>query len=194
VRRGWLVVAPRQGLFGLSLDTSVMVELLSQMFSIDRSKVMLLGHSMGAGQVIRQANLHPDLPLAAVALGGGRDTANAERLKTIRWFVAAGKQDFGRKGALRLHHCLHAAGVESVWHEYPDVEHLMIVQAATDDVFQFLDENLRKTASSGSALNSCRLHAAKPLALTTLRCRSTQSSGPFAPRQTGLGNHPGFCP
>jgi predicted esterase len=142
LKRGWLVVAPRQGLFGLSLDVKAMLDVLDGLFEIDRSQVFLIGHSMGAGQVIRQAGLHPQLPLAAVALGGGGRPRQPEAMKDITWFVGAGEQDFGRSGAQQLHKSLTAAKVTSTYRDYPDVEHMVIVQAAIDDVFQFLDAQL----------------------------------------------------
>ncbi len=150
LKRGWLVVAPRQNLFNLPLDIAAMTDVLDKSFKIDRSRIMLLGHSMGAGQVIRQASLHPDLPVAVVALGGGNRLNNAAKLTPIRWFVAAGDQDFGRGGARQLHNSLDSAGVASVYRDYPNVEHLVIVQAAIDDVFRFLDETLAKKNVSRS--------------------------------------------
>ncbi len=142
LQRGWLVVAPRQGLFGLSLDVKAMLDVLDGLFEIDRTQVFLLGHSMGAGQVIRQTSLHPQLPLAAVALGGGGRARQPEALRDISWFIGAGEQDFGRSGAQQLHKSLTAAQVPSIYRDYPDVEHMVIVQAAIDDVFQFLDAQL----------------------------------------------------
>lgn len=150
LKRGWLVVATRQNLFGLPLDIAAMTDVLDRFFQIDRSRIMLLGHSMGAGQVIRQASLHPDLTLAAVALGGGGRINNAAKLKPIRWFVAAGDQDFGRGGARQLHNSLNSAGVAATYREYADVEHMVIVQAAIDDVFRFLDETRAKKNLSQS--------------------------------------------
>lgn len=142
LKRGWLVVAPRQGLFGLSLDVKAQLDVLEGLFEIDRSQVLLLGHSMGAGQVIRETGLHPQLPLAAVALGGGGRAKQPEALQDIAWFIGAGEQDFGRSGAQQLHESLTAAQVPSIYRDYPDVEHMVIVQAAIDDVFQFLDAQL----------------------------------------------------
>ncbi len=142
LKRGWLVVAPRQGLFGLPLDVSEMLDVLGQSFEIDRSQVMLLGHSMGAGQVVRQSRLHPEIPAAAVALGGGNRVPDATTLKPITWFIAAGSEDLGKGGAKQVQKSLEAAGVTSTWHEYHDVEHMVIVQAAIDDVFQFLETAL----------------------------------------------------
>jgi predicted esterase len=142
LKRGWLVVAPRQGLLGLSLDVEEILDVLGQSFEIDRSQVMLMGHSMGAGQVVRQASLHPDLPIAAVALGGGNRVSDAAKLKSITWFVGAGSEDFGKAGAKQLNMNLGASGVTSTYHEYVNVEHMVIVQAAINDVFQFLDDTI----------------------------------------------------
>ncbi|MFM7058536.1 MAG: hypothetical protein ACKO2P_16605 [Planctomycetota bacterium] len=141
VNRGWLVVSPGQGLLGLALDVPDMLSALEPWFPIDRTRVMLLGHSMGAAQVIRQVQRHPETAIAAVALGGGGRFA-ARQPPSATWFVAAGEEDFGRPGARQLHQSLVSAGISSTWREYPDIEHLAIVQAAIPDVFQFLDETL----------------------------------------------------
>ncbi|MEY3175460.1 MAG: hypothetical protein RLZZ436_3374 [Planctomycetota bacterium] len=143
VDRGWLVVSPGQGLLGLALDVPDLLNTLEPWFPIDRSRVMLLGHSMGASQVIRQMQRHPDASIAAVALGGG-GRFSTPNPPSAAWFVAAGKEDFGRPGARLLHQSLVSAGLPSTWREYPDVEHLAIVQAAIPAVFQFLDDNLAK--------------------------------------------------
>jgi len=142
VSRGWIVVAPRQGIIGTALDINEMLGELEKIFSVDRSRVMLVGHSMGAVQVMRQCSLQPTLPIAAVALGGGGKMVNAKRVKSIRWFTGAGDQDFGRRGTMQLQQSLEGSGVDSRYVEYPDVEHMVIVQAAILDVFEFLDQTL----------------------------------------------------
>ena len=139
IERGWLVVAPRQGLFGLALDVEEMLELLGDSFEIDTSRVFLVGHSMGAGQVAKQVGLHPETVAAAVALGGGAAAPGGEKAQRVPWLVAAGTADFGRPGAAALAKRLEAAGATVDFREYPDVEHMVIVQAALDDVFRFLD-------------------------------------------------------
>jgi len=139
IERGWLVVAPRQGLFGLALDVEEMLELLGDSFEIDTSRVFLVGHSMGAGQVAKQVGLHPETVAAAVALGGGAAAPTGEKAQRVPWLVAAGAADFGRPGAAALAKRLEAAGATVDFREYPDVEHMVIVQAALDDVFRFLD-------------------------------------------------------
>jgi pimeloyl-ACP methyl ester carboxylesterase len=142
IRREWIVVAPRQGLLGLPLDIAEMLDAIAEFWPVDRSNVFLIGHSMGAGQVVRQCGIRPHVPRAAVALGGGNRMADPARAASIRFFVGAGDQDFGRGGAIQLHRSLAAAGVDSRYIEYPAVEHMVIVQAAIDDVFRFLDESL----------------------------------------------------
>lgn len=143
-KRGWLVVAPGQGILGLALGVKEMLEALESCFSIDRNRVMLLGHSMGAAQVMRQMQLHPEIPGAAVALGGGgrMPVADVKRFAATPWFIAAGEEDFGRPGAMQLHQSLLEAGGNSRYRDYGDVEHLVIVQAAIDDAFRFLETTI----------------------------------------------------
>jgi predicted esterase len=141
--RGWLVVAPRQSLLGMGLNTEQMLKALEVIFDVDRSKVLLMGHSMGAAQVIQQVAASPDLPAAAVAIGGGRRIASPESAGNFPWFVAAGELDFGRPGAKALADSLQKADKNVVYRDYPDIEHLIIVQAALDDVFSFFDSVLQ---------------------------------------------------
>jgi predicted esterase len=148
VERGWLVVAPRQGLgSGPGLDCEAMLTALEQQFPIDRQRVMLVGHSMGAAQVIRQASTQPELFRAAVVLGGGSAVRNAGRLKGIAWYSAAGELDFGKNGAAAFARSLKTADISVTYKEYADVEHMTIVQAALDDVFAFMDGVLKPAAS-----------------------------------------------
>jgi predicted esterase len=143
LKRGWLVVAPRQGLMGLGLDCNGMLDVLEQHFTIDRTRVMVLGHSMGAGQVMRQVASRPELFRAAAAVGGGGRSGSVENLAKIPWLVAAGQFDFGRGGAAALARSLETAGAEVKYHELPDVEHMLIVQAALPLIFGFFDAQIR---------------------------------------------------
>ncbi len=143
LKRGWLVVAPRQGLMGLGLDCGGMLDVLEQHFTIDRTRVMLLGHSMGAGQVMRQVGLNPEPFRAAVAVGGGGRPGDPARLAKTPWLVAAGEHDFGRGGAAALARSLESAGADVQHHELPNVEHMVIVQAALPMIFEFFDAKNR---------------------------------------------------
>ncbi|MBU6277534.1 MAG: hypothetical protein KGQ61_12930 [Planctomycetes bacterium] len=139
LERGWLVVAPRQGIFGLGLDVDGMLEALAVHFPIDRTRVFLVGHSMGAVQTSRQVAKHPGLVAAAVGLGGGGTVSKDAAARRVPWFIAAGEHDFGKRGAEALAKQLTAAGSMVTYREIPDVEHMVIVQAALDEVFSFLD-------------------------------------------------------
>ncbi len=139
LQRGWLVVAPRQISGRLALDCSEMLDELEKFFNVDRSRVFLVGHSMGGGQVVRQVALNPDLARGAVVLGGGGQAEDFAQLASTPWFVAAGELDFGRRGALALSRNLQEADAQAEFLEFKSVEHMVIVQAATDELFQFLD-------------------------------------------------------
>ena len=152
LERGWLVVAPRQGLFGLPLDLEAMLGILGESFALDRARVFVAGHSMGAAQTARQTSLHPELVAAAAAIGGGGSAPTGEAARRVPWFVAAGTADFGRAGAQRLARNLRAAGNRVEERSIPDVEHMVAVQAALDDLFAFLDEAAAATGTDDEAL------------------------------------------
>ncbi len=138
-QRGWMVVAPRQGLLGLNLDAHQMVDVLAQYYNVDQDKIFFIGHSMGAAQVMQQVTRDPELPAAAVAIGGGGRMANAKQVAEVPWLVAAGEFDFGRSGAKSLADSLTQFSAKARYVEYANVEHMVIVQACLDEVFAFLD-------------------------------------------------------
>jgi len=141
LERGWLVVAPRQGLTGLTLDCAEMLTALDSFFEVDREHVYLVGHSMGAAQVIRQVGLHPDLPAAAAVIGGGTPPGDARRLAAVAWYVSAGELDFGRRGANAFFRSLKSVNAKRIrYEEFPGVEHMVIVQASIPSLFEFLDQ------------------------------------------------------
>lgn len=137
--RGWLVVSPRQSLNGLGMDIDGMLDAIEPWFPIDRSQVMLVGHSMGAAQAIAQVSAHADRVRAVAALGGGGMPRSSLRSSEVRFFVAAGDRDFGRPRAKSLADSLRNLDCDVSYREYSDVEHMVIVQAALTDVFAFLD-------------------------------------------------------
>lgn len=141
LKRGWLVVAPRQGFTGLGLDCEQMLQALETLFEVDREQVFLVGHSMGAGQVIRQASAHPQLPKAAAVIGGGSGVRDAKSLANIAWYVSAGQLDFGRAGAQAFHQSMKSANASKLkYQEFEGIEHLVIVQACLKDLFEYFDQ------------------------------------------------------
>ena len=139
--RNWYVVCPRQPLTGLSLSAAAMLPLIETEFGVSFDRVFLVGHSMGAAQAIEQASKSQDRITAVAAIGGGGNPRRTEALEKIPFYVAAGERDFGKGGAKRLADSLKAFGCQVKYAEYPDVEHLTIVQACLDELFEFLERS-----------------------------------------------------
>lgn len=143
VERGWLVVAPRQTVLGLPADLPRLLDAIEKFQPIDRSRVLLVGHSMGAAQAIRQTGSYPDRVRAVAAVGGGGSIpANAD-VRGVRFLVAAGDRDFGRRQARALADRLERVGAPVTWIEFEQTEHLGVMQVSLERVFEFLDDAAR---------------------------------------------------
>jgi pimeloyl-ACP methyl ester carboxylesterase len=139
--RGWILCAPRSsGMTGVELPA--LIDALAERFPVDRDRVVLIGHSMGAMQAIAQATRAPDRFAAVAALGGGGSVRAGAKLERLPFFVGAGERDFGRNGAYSLSQQLAKVEAKTTWREYADVEHLAVVQVALPDVFAFFDRSL----------------------------------------------------
>ena len=138
-RRGWLLVAPRGGLAPGLIDE------IDRLYPVDRKRVFLIGHSMGASQAAAAASRSPETFAAVAALSGGGPARPSDALKAVPFFVAAGAEDLGLIGSRGLRDDLQRAGVKKlVYRELPDVEHLLSVQASLQDVFAFFDESAKE--------------------------------------------------
>lgn len=144
-QRGWIVVSPRQTMSGLGMDVPKMLDALEEILPIDRNSVLLCGHSMGAAQAMSQVSRAPESIRAVAALGGGGAVRPSQAIESIPFFVAAGERDFGKPRAKTLASQLKQSNCNVDYKEYPDVEHMVIVQAALDDVFAFFDSHIPKT-------------------------------------------------
>lgn len=142
-QRGFLLVAPRSAALGGG-NTVGLIDALAARWPVDRERVLLVGHSMGAAQAVGTAVQSPRRFAAVAALGGGGSARKADGLDSLPFFVGIGSRDFARSGALSLHQNLVRLSVPAKLVEYPDVEHLAIVQLALPDVFLFFDDVLRK--------------------------------------------------
>ena len=139
--RGWLVAAPGNvgGAVGEVLDA------LAAHFPIDRARVFVIGHSMGAQHAIAAATGRDFARYAATAaLGGGGRVGAKTDLAARPFFVAAGDRDFGLGGARALQRALQGREAVVTYKEYADTEHLAIVQVALADVFAWFDELARR--------------------------------------------------
>jgi len=144
-KRGWAIAATRsEGFFGAP-PVAEIVEQLAQRYPIDRSRVFLVGHSMGAGQVVALASAWPDKWAGVAPLAGGGRIAASDALKQLPFFVGCGTEDFLIGGARALVKSLEANGIKQLKvREYADIEHITIVQVALPDVFSWFDEIARR--------------------------------------------------
>jgi len=140
-RRGWLMVAPRSG-FGIA-PLPELIDELARTYPIDRQRIALVGHSMGAGQAVTAVSARPELYRAVVALGGGGRVTPRQELAHVPFLIGVGDRDFALRGARQLRDALQQLNPERLeYEEFPHIEHLAIVQAAMDRVDRFLQSAL----------------------------------------------------
>jgi len=138
--RGWLMVATRAGGFGQAPPVAEVVDELARLYPVDRKRVYLIGHSMGATHAIDVAQASPGRFTALAALGGGGNVRRPEALRGLPVFVGVGIDDFALGWARGLAKSLSDAGAAVTAKEYADVEHIMIVQEALKEVFAFFEK------------------------------------------------------
>lgn len=152
--KGWFVVAPRNSFSKPGHDQTL--KALAECFpEMDLSRVFVVGHSMGAAEALREASHSPRAYAAVAALGGGGSPTPAGDLRhefnRVPFFIGIGEHDFARDKAISLEKALRQKGVESVtFKEYQGIEHMIIVQEALPEVFDFFDR-----------VNSARLKASE---------------------------------
>jgi len=143
-QRGWILVAPRSAGLG-GAPVAAIVDELAKRYPVDPRSVFLVGHSMGAAQAMSAVAASPSKYAGVAALGGGGRVGKSEGIKAVPYFVGVGTEDFALRGARALRDALKAAEVRTVeYREYPDIEHLVIVQAALPEVFQFFDKQINR--------------------------------------------------
>jgi predicted esterase len=139
--RGWLLVAPRTAGFAFTASFDGLIDDLAKLYPVDRKRVFVVGHSMGAAQAVSAAQASPECFAGVAALGGGGAVQKSDKLKAVPFFVGVGAKDFALGMARALKKGLEQAGVTTVqYREYPEIEHLVIVQAVLPEVFAFFDK------------------------------------------------------
>src|SRR5205823_13968091 len=133
--RGWLLVATRAGGMGQAPPVAEVVDELARLYPVDRRRVYLVGHSMGAAHAVEVAQSSPGKFAAIAALGGGGNVRRPETLRGVPVFVGVGSEDFALGWVRGLAKSLSEAGAAVTSKEYPDVEHIMVVQEALKEVF-----------------------------------------------------------
>jgi predicted esterase len=134
-KRGWLLVAPRSPLGASGPPVKLLLDKLAERYPIDRERVFIVGHSMGAAQTIATCQEYPDLFAGAAALGGGGRVKDAKNFEKLPLTIGVGDKDFALSGARALAKALPSAKFK----EYPNIEHMVIVREALPDVFAIWD-------------------------------------------------------
>lgn len=137
---GYLLVTPRQPLMGVVLPLPALLNKLDVVAPIDRDRIVVMGHSMGAGQAISQLDRSPGIAQAAVILGGGRAVAKPDAWKGMRTYAAGGDKDFGLGGVQAFAKSMKSAGITNEFEIFDNTEHLGIVQVAWDNIFRWLGQ------------------------------------------------------
>lgn len=143
-QRRWMLLAPRAGFFGPP-PVPQLIDTLAQRYPIDRRRVFLVGHSMGAGHAAALALRRPRDYAAVAALGGAPRIPETAALQQLPFFLAVGSEDsLARDAARTLHRRLAGARLPHYrFREYAGIEHLLIVRQSLSDVFAFFDACLR---------------------------------------------------
>ncbi len=142
-RRGWLLVAPRSGaFFGTTPPVPAILDQLAVRYPIDRQRVFVVGHSMGAMQTLDLVQKHPHQFAAVAALGGGGAVRDAKAFTQLPTFIGVGEKDtLALRGARALKATLTTHGAKQLtYKEYPAIEHMVIVRQSLPDVFAHFDQ------------------------------------------------------
>jgi predicted peptidase len=145
-RRGWLLAAPRGSLFDVTPPLPDLVDAIDRLYPVDRRRIFVVGHSLGAIQAVNAARQSPQAFAAVAALGGGMAVRPTPGLEDVPFFLGSGAEDpVLRDGGRHLYDSLDRAGARTLlFRQYEDTEHLTVVAAALDDVFAFFDRAPRR--------------------------------------------------
>ena len=144
--RGAYVVAPRAMPAGAA---EPLVEALAARFAIDRERVFVIGHSMGAATAVAAASRFPELFAKVVAIGGGGRPTDLDELGKVPFLVAPGEHDFARPGAEALAAALKRGGVPTELRVIPGVEHMLVVAESLPAVLEWLFETGTPSGAEG---------------------------------------------
>lgn len=142
-QNGWILVCPRNG-----IETDLQTQLDSWL-GVTTGPMALIGHSQGAAQALAFAAKEPRNVRAVVALGGSGRIGEGADYRKIKFFLGIGNQDVAIKAVTNLAAQLRTIAVSTVeFHNYEGIEHLLIVVAAMDDAFKFLEKSLHSRSDS----------------------------------------------
>ena len=126
--RGWLLVSPR-GFLGAGHSIATMIDEVNKLYPVDKSKVFVVGHSIGAPASTGGGQEQPSSLAGIAMLGSGGSTKAKSDLRKIPSSSASAPATWPTWGRRGLADRLKKAGAKSVeYREYRDVEHLTVVR------------------------------------------------------------------
>lgn len=142
-QNGWILACPRNGI-ATDLQTQ-----LDSWLGVTSGPIALIGHSQGAAQALAFAAKKPGNVRAVVALGGSGRIGDGADYQKINFFLGIGSQDVAVKAVSNLAAQLRTIAPSKVeFLNYEGIGHLLIVVAAMDDTFKFLEKSLRTSSDS----------------------------------------------
>ena len=147
--RGWIFAAPGGlGAVGAGAEVGTIVSALEHWLPVDREKIFLIGHSLGAVRIVKATAAEPKRYRAIAPLSGGGVVPSGTDLDGLPAFLAAGDQDFGRGMTMSLEPALKRAGAAVTSKLYQPSEHMLMVADSLPDVFRFFDAALKTESTS----------------------------------------------
>ncbi len=141
--RGWIFAAPGFGMVGGEVEVGEVVTALEAFLPVDRKRVFLIGHSLGAMRITAAVVREPSRFRAIAPLSGGGVVPPGTDLAGLPCYLAFGDRDFGKGMSMSLATMLRRAGARITERTFAPSEHLLMVADSLPEVFGFFDESLR---------------------------------------------------
>ena len=121
-------------------DVLEVLERMKTQYNVDRSRIYLIGHSMGAIGTWALASKYPDIWAAVVPFSGAGSPLLAERMKAIPQFVVHGDADptVNVAGSRTMVAALKKLGATVTYVEVPGGNHSDVVVPNLPKAFEFL--------------------------------------------------------
>ena len=139
IPKGYLLVSPRTEAFsGSQENVRALLTFLEKAFVIDKERIFLVGHSMGAGAAITVASRTPELFAGVVAIAGVRSFSPDQSFPPVM-FVAGELDAIASPAQMRrVFDSAKAAGAATEFKVYEGLGHTMVVAAALPTALDWL--------------------------------------------------------
>lgn len=136
---GWMLLSPRNGI------TNENLKMLIDELPVDPEKVVLIGHSMGAGQALNFALNHSKEIAALGLMGGAGALSKNQSLGSMPVYLGVGMEDFARSSVVRFSQEAGKLGKNNIlFKEFEGIEHSSICQVCMPEMFEYFSKILKK--------------------------------------------------